>query len=392
MLRLRAGLSMFAITVLLLLLPTTALAQELSQTAPQKLLIFTNFPTQIIGVDETVTLPIKLHTDVDPQIVQLQLQNIPAGWTASLRGANRPVESAFVEPNSDASLDLKLEPPKDVKAGDYKFTVVASGTNDNSATLPIELVVKDRVPPNLAMSIDIPTMRGKPDTTFHYDVTLQNEGDDDLQVNLAADAPNNLMVSFQLSGQEITDLPVEANSTKHITVQAKPLSDLTAGSYPITVHANGGETQAALDLSAEVAGQPSMNLTAPDGRLSGDAYAGKDTSFKLVLDNSGTAPARGVALSANPPSGWTVDFDPKEVDEVAPGAQVDVTAKVHPTDKAVAGDYMLTFRAAPADASTKSVDFRVTVLTSTLWGIVGVGLIAVAVGVVALAVGRFGRR
>lgn len=384
--------SLLFVSFLVAFLPVAAFAQESTQAAnPQKLLLFTSYPAQVIGIDETVTLPVKVHTDVAPQIVQLQLRDVPAGWTATLRGANRLVESAFVEPNSDAAVDLKLEPPKDVKAGNYKFTVVAQGA-DATAELPIQLTVKDRVPPSLAMAIDMPTMRGKPDTTFHYDVTLQNEGDEDLQVNLSADAPNTLMVSFQLNGQDVTDLPVEANSTKRISVQAKPLSDLAAGSYPIKLHANGGEAEAALDLDAEVAGQPSLTLTAPDGRLSGDAYAGTDTTFKLVLQNTGTAPARGIDLSATQPTGWAIDFEPKQIDEIAPGQQVDLNAKVRPTDKAVAGDYMLSFRAQPADASAKSVDFRVTVLTSTLWGMVGVGLIAVAVGVVALAVGRFGRR
>jgi uncharacterized membrane protein len=53
---------------------------------------------------------------------------------------------------------------------------------------------------------------------------------------------------------------------------------------------------------------------------------------------------------------------------------------------------MLTFRAQPEDASNDSVDFRVTVTTSTLWGVVGLALIAVALGVVALVVVRYGRR
>lgn len=384
--------SLFFLSFLLAAMPLATFAQESTPaTNPQKLLIFTSYPAQVIGIDETVTLPVKIHTDVAPQIVQLQLRDVPAGWTATLRGANRLIEAAFVAPNSDAAVDLKLEPPQDVKAGNYKFTVVAQGEG-TTAELPIQLTVKDRVPPSLAMKIDLPTMRGKPDTTFHYDVTLQNEGDEDLQVNLSATAPNTLMVSFQLNGQDVTDLPVEANSTKRIAVQAKPLSDLAAGSYPIKIQANGGEAQATLDLSAEVAGQPSLTLTAPDGRLSGDAYAGADTSFKLVLENTGTAPARGIDLSATQPTGWSIDFEPKQIAEIAPGQQVDLSAKVRPTDKAVAGDYMLSFHAQPTDASAKAVDFRVTVLTSTLWGMVGVGLIAVAVGVVALAVGRFGRR
>jgi uncharacterized membrane protein len=53
---------------------------------------------------------------------------------------------------------------------------------------------------------------------------------------------------------------------------------------------------------------------------------------------------------------------------------------------------MLTVRARPQDSGYESADFRITVLTSTLWGVVGILLIAVAVAVVGWAVMRFGRR
>jgi len=42
---------------------------------------------------------------------------------------------------------------------------------------------------------------------------------------------------------------------------------------------------------------------APDGRLSGDATAGKDRIFPLTLHNTGTASARAVKLDASAPSG-----------------------------------------------------------------------------------------
>jgi uncharacterized membrane protein len=71
---------------------------------------------------------------------------------------------------------------------------------------------------------------------------------------------------------------------------------------------------------------------------------------------------------------------------------VEVTAHVKPPEKAVAGDYVLSLSARPAEGTAKSADFRITVVVATLWGIGGVALIAVAVAVVALAVMRFGRR
>ena len=97
-------------------------------------------------------------------------------------------------------------------------------------------------------------------------------------------------------------------------------------------------------------------------------------------------------MSASPPSGWTVTFVPKDIPELAPGSQVEVVANVQPADNAIAGDYVLSFKAQPKDSTIQSVDYRATVRTSTLWGIGGIVLIALAVGVVGLAVTRFGRR
>jgi uncharacterized membrane protein len=53
---------------------------------------------------------------------------------------------------------------------------------------------------------------------------------------------------------------------------------------------------------------------------------------------------------------------------------------------------VLSFKAQPKDSTIKSIDYRATVRTSTLWGIGGLVLIAVSIGVVGLAVSRFGRR
>jgi uncharacterized membrane protein len=164
------------------------------------------------------------------------------------------------------------------------------------------------------------------------------------------------------------------------------------GPYPITVLAQGENAESALTLTAEVTGQPELAITTPDERLSGDAYLGRSTPLKLVLRNTGNAPASGVTLSASSPAGWTVTLDPERVVEVPAGAEVEVTANVQPAEKAVAGDYMITFRAQPNEGAAESADFRVTVRTSTLWGIVGIVLIAVAVAIVGLAVVRFGRR
>ena len=76
---------------------------------------------------------------------------------------------------------------------------------------------------------------------------------------------------------------------------------------------------------------------------------------------------------------------------MAPNEKKEVQVLVTPADKAIAGDYVASFRA-NGRGRIGVADFRITVTTSTLWGIVGIGIIAMALLVLLGAVARFGRR
>jgi len=206
---------------------------------------------------------------------------------------------------------------------------------------------------------------------------LKNEGDTDLSVNLLTEAPQGFQVGFKLGGQDLTSVPVAASESKMLTVEAEPFPDVAAGSYPITVQAQGGQAQASLKLVAQVTGQAKVSVTAPDGRLSGQAYVGAVSPIKVIIANTGTESARNIALSATQPSGWAVQFDRRR----SPKCQRANRFKLRLISSRRPGDCrrLQRHRARPAeDSPSQSADFRITVLTSTLWGMVGVGLIAVA--------------
>jgi uncharacterized membrane protein len=145
------------------------------------------------------------------------------------------------------------------------------------------------------------------------------------------------------------------------------------------------------DLSLEITGQPKLELTGRDGSVSGRAVAGTEASIPVSVTNTGTAPAEDVELSGTGPSGWKVSFEPKTLDRVAPNETKQVEARVTPAVNAIAGDYMTTLRATARGESASS-NFRIAVSTSTLWGIVGIGIIGIALLVLVGAVARFGRR
>ena len=86
-----------------------------------------------------------------------------------------------------------------------------------------------------------------------------------------------------------------------------------------------------------------------------------------------------------------MEFNPKSIDRIPPNENKEVQALITPTAKAIAGDYVATLTAS-ARGDSASQTFRVAVTTSTMWGIIGVGLIGAALLVMVGAVARFGRR
>ncbi|MDG4897698.1 NEW3 domain-containing protein [Mesorhizobium sp. WSM4976] len=78
-------------------------------------------------------------------------------------------------------------------------------------------------------------------------------------------------------------------------------------------------------------------------------------------------------------------------EEIAPGGTSDVGVSMTPSTQAIAGDYMVAVRA-NGEGASDSANFRVTVRTSTLWGVTGLGVIGASALMLAFAVTRYGRR
>jgi uncharacterized membrane protein len=261
------------------------------------------------------------------------------------------------------------------------------------AELPVRVTLGNELPAKLSLKTKLPSLRGSPKSSFEYAVTVGNDSGKNLVVSLAADAPRNFQTSFteNYGSQEIASIPIDAGQTKELKVKVQPPGDVSAGSYDVRVRVLAEGAAAETSLTLDVNGQAKLRLAGKDGRLSGQAEAGNQADFALALTNDGSAAAEEVQLTATPPTDWKIEFEPKTIARLEPAQSITVQALVTPAAKAIAGDYMTTLRA-NAKGDSNSADFRVTVTTSTLWGIVGIGVIAIALLVVLGAVARFGRR
>jgi len=354
----------------------------------------TQYPALTVRAGETATIDLTLHNyRLPPQQLSLSVPQAASGWKATILGGGQPVSAAMVGPDGNEKLQLRLEPPTGAGPGDYHFLVAARG-DSGELRLPITLTIGQELPAKLKLSTNFPALRATTAFKFTVTVTVANDSGRDATINFTADAPKNFQVTFTeaYGSQQITSIPIGAGKSKDIDASVALPRDTPAGDYKLVMHAKSDAASADLPLGITIFGQPRLSLSGEGGRLSGEAYAGKASPLTVVVRNDGTEAARDIELGANAPDGWKTSFDPKDVAILGAGKSQSVQVTFTPSERAIAGDYQATIRADAADGQSQSADFRITVLTSTLWGMAGIGVIAVALLVVVFAVARYGRR
>jgi uncharacterized repeat protein (TIGR01451 family) len=380
--------------------PVLIAGQALAVDPPSKetpavkgLWLLTEYPSQAVRPGEIANVRFKLqNTGLAPESLGLSVTGTPEGWKADILGGGQPVAAAMPGMNESVSLQLRVDVPKDAKPGSQTLTVRAKGASQ-SIDLPLTLTIASETPAKLTIKTKLPSLMGTPKSSFDYTLTVSNDSGKDLTVALAAQAPANFQSSFTegYGSNEISSIPIEAGQSKDIKVKVTPPRDVKAGNYPVVVKVSAEGASAEQRVTLQISGQGKLALSTKDGRLSGDAEAGKTATFTLVLSNDGTAPVEEVEMSGTVPTNWKVEFNPKTIPSLAANERKEVQALVTPAEKAIAGDYVASFRASGRGESN-SADFRITVTTSTMWGIAGIGIIAVALLVLLGAVARFGRR
>jgi uncharacterized membrane protein len=382
------------IAVLFLLMLSAVAADAADPPAITGLFVTTKYPALTVRAGETTTIDLTVRNyKLPPQQLQLSVPETAQGWKATLLGGGQPIGAVEVAPDSEERLQLRLEPPQGVGKGEYAFTVQAKG-GQQDVKLPIKLIIGEELPAKLKLTTNFPALRGTSTTSFKYRVTVNNDSGKDATVNFSADAPRNFQVNFTeaYGSQQLTSLPVEAGKTKDVEASLTIPRDTTAGEYKLVLHAKTEAANADLPVSLTIVGQPRLALSGEGGRLSGEAYSGQDSQITVVLRNDGTEAARDIELTATTPEGWKSSFDPKQVGQIPPSGTQNVKVTLTPSEKAIAGDYQITVRASGTGGLSESANFRITVLTSTLWGAVAIGIIAISLLIVVFAVARFGRR
>jgi len=330
--------------------------------------------------------------------INLTLTSVPTGWKASIKTYSFEVTGVHVQSDNSKNLTLKAEPDKDVGPGTYVFEIKAQ-TQDGvlTSTGRVTVTVKQKgemvKTEDLILTTSYPVLKGPTDTKFEFSVEVQNKTDKDGIFNLSAQAPENWEVNFKPAYEDkfFSSLRIKAGQSQTMAVAVNPYVMAEPGEYPIKISVSSDVAKAEAELDVVLTGTYKLEVATSNGLLSLNAVRGEPANLSFFVRNSGSAPQNNIRFLSFKPENWKVEFQPENIDTLAPGDLKQIELTVTPSEQALVGDYSVAVRV-EGEKSNESLELRTTVKASTAWGWLGIGIIVIVVaGLVALFIGM-GRR
>ena len=256
-----------------------------------------------------------------------------------------------------------------------------------------ETTTTSQVQESINFDITYPEIKAKDGSQFTFKTDLNYVGEEETTFNLAAEAPEGWYVSIQPSYEavDISAVKVKPGSKESLKFVAIPLISQEPGEYIIKIKASSDQLSAEAELKAVITATYELDFTPTNGMYNTKATSGKDNHFALQLKNTGSSAIEKIKFTSSGPEGWTIKYNPTDIETLDAGKTQDVDISITPPDKTIAGDYMITLNV-NSENSTDKIELRVTVQTPTIWGWVGIGIIAIVIIGIGFIFAKLGRR
>ena len=275
--------------------------------------------------------------------------------------------------------------------------LAAKESSNSPFLLPPNQEEAPKIESKIELSSPFPTLKATSGNEYEFEVEFTYIGDEDRTFDLTVDTPLNWISLMkpryeetQISAIRLKGFQTVPEKIKLIVVPL-PWDLPEPGEYTVTLTATSGEITGSIDLKAIVTALYKLELYTETGRLNTKATAGEENHVAFKLRNSGSAPIDKVTLSSSKPEGWTITFNPEKVENLEADFAQDLDVVIEPPDKAIAGDYAITLKADSKEIRD-DLELRVTVLTPTIWGWVGIGIVLLVIAGLAILFRQLGRR
>jgi uncharacterized membrane protein len=356
------------------------------------------YPGVEVFTGDTVTVGLILQNKgSEDQSVNVQVAEKPAGWNTAIKSSGLIVTGVFLPAGQSRTLSFEAAPPLELRAGRYQFRVDAQA-GELSLSRTFSALVRDRREQargtaGIGLSTAYPILRGSSDVYYEFSLELENKLEEDTVFDLSARGPEGWEVNFKpaYESRYISSFQLRAKKSGRLTVEVKPPAGAKPGEFPINVRVSSGAAFAETTLTVVLTGSYDLAVESVSGVLSLSAQQGKPARLGISIKNLGTAAQNHIGLFSFQPENWTVDFIPDAVDGLQPGETRQVEVIVTPDRKALVGDYSLELKA-NGEKVSKPIEFRVTVKASSIFGWIGIIIIVLVIGGLALLFRWLGRR
>ncbi len=273
-----------------------------------------------------------------------------------------------------------------------------------------EVIIPDPEPEVLEFDVVYPKIQAELGSTYEFNFTVTYDMGDN-PIGLEEDRPEkefDIIVTYPdtwfaaatpqyQKETELLAVKLKNGAVESLRVVAIPLIKLEPGEYPISVTLKSSVENDPLEGTAEFTAIITstygleLKTKTEGGRLSTRVTSGRDNHYALIITNNGSANIEDIKITSTEPSGWKIIFDTKEIEVLEAGEEIEIDANIKPANKTIAGDYMVEFRVNSENAED-DVELRITVETPTIWGIIGIAIIVIAIIGIAIIFARLGRR
>lgn len=352
-----------------------------------------------VGQGQEVTMDAEVvNRTKNPVQVGLSIEGVPQGWDINFnsRYPSYPIRSVMVQGEKSTTIEFKAKIPEAAKPGRYELKISAkdeSGATSRVEKVSFQVTTRKIETGGLKLTSQYPVLTTPTGQTLKFTVDLKNETNKPLTASLVAQAPTGWVVRFkpQFGDTQISSIALKENATETLSVEIDSPTQAGAGEFPVTVRARAGAFEASTNLKVTLKGTTDLKMGTASGTLNASVTAGQKTPVPFLVVNTGTAAVRNLSFITKKPDKWTMEFKPDKIDSLNPGELREISMEITAPARAIAGDYGVTVLANSPDTN-KSLDFRVTVSTPTLWGWIGFGIVAIVVLGLGVVFVRLGRR
>ena len=392
---------------------TAVLAQQASDVRLDSAVRSLEMGPRETRTDLTVDL---YNTTAERRLVKITLEDIPEGWDIAVwdRFFDFKVGVIVVEPpapdDTGASQSLRLRvdlPDERPPAGPYSFGLRITSPDESVEYDSARYTIVVPEPPastdtGVSIAVTYPVLSGPSTSEFEFEIVIDNDTGSESSFSLSAvviGEDRQILPGWQINfspsfGQDrvISSISVGDSLNERVDVRVTPPRNTPPGDYviPVLVEDEAG-FEADAGLQVTIRGRGEVFLTTDTGLLNLEATAGEPASTKMRLTNFGTADLTDINLLADAPSSWEVSFELSPVPSLPANQQIDIITTVLPAADAIPGDYLVTLRSNHPDTNA-SLELRVTVAQSTIWGWLGIVLVVLVLVILGALFLRLGRR